>query len=200
MKTLLHDIAISLRATIALGIIVCGLYPVVVWLVAQGVFPYQANGSLIVVQGTKTGSAIIGQKFVGEKYFHPRPSAAGEGYDAADSGGANLGPLSGELVQTVAERIARYRRENGLSDGTLVPADAVTASASGLDPHISPANAELQGARVARARGLPEESVRQVIAGHTEGRVFGIFGEPRVNILALNLALDKTNTNVRTNK
>lgn len=191
MKTLLHDIAISLRATIALAIIVCGLYPVVVWLVAQGLFPYQANGSLIVVHGTKTGSSLIGQGFTGEKYFHPRPSAAGDGYDAADSGGANLGPLSRELVQTVAERIARYRRENGVSERTLIPADAVTASASGLDPHISPANAELQAARVARARGLSEESVRKAIAQYTEGRVFGIFGEPRVNVLALNLALDK---------
>ncbi|MEW6531414.1 MAG: K(+)-transporting ATPase subunit C [Thermodesulfobacteriota bacterium] len=191
MKSLLEQLETSVRATVVLALIVCGIYPVVVWAVAQGVFPHQANGSLVATDRENTGSRLIGQSFAGDRYFHPRPSAAGQGYDAADSGGSNLGPLSKELHQTIADRVRRYRSENGLSQSTLVPADAVTASASGLDPHISPANAQLQARRIAKARSMTEGSVKELIEKHTEGRTFGIFGDPRINVLTLNLALDR---------
>jgi len=159
--------------------------------VAQLVFPRQANGSRIGAPGRAGGSELLAQHFEGSRYFHPRPSAAGEtGYDAMHSGGSNLGPTSRKLTDQVRERVESYRRENDLPAALRVPADAVTASASGLDPHISPRNAALQARRVARARSLDEAVVLAAIAAHTEGRTLRILGEPRVNVLTLNLALD----------
>ena len=190
MKNLLREIRISLVATLFLAILLCGLYPALVWVIAQAIFPNEANGSIIVKNGRIVGSSLLAQGFTGAKYFHPRPSAAGTGYDAANSGGSNLGPLSKKLMEDTAERMRGYRAENNLLPEAKVPADAVISSGSGLDPHISPENALLQTARVARARGLSEESVRSKIAAHTEGRTLAIFGEPRVNVLLLNLDLD----------
>jgi K+-transporting ATPase ATPase C chain len=190
MKTWLDELRRSFLAVALLAVIFCGLYPFVTWLLAQGLFPGRANGSLIVRDGAVVGSSLIGQRFSSPAYFHPRPSAAGEGYDAAQSGGSNLGPLSKNLTETVRRRIDEYRAENGLSAGSPVPADAVLASASGLDPHISLENARLQAPRVARARGLAETAVQERIEAATEGRTLGILGEPRVNVLRLNLALD----------
>jgi K+-transporting ATPase ATPase C chain len=171
-------------------VILCGLYPLAAWVLDQGLFPGRANGSLIVRDGAVAGSSLIGQEFSSPKYFHPRPSAAGRGYDGGSSGGTNLGPLSKDLIETVQRRIAEYRAENGLAAGTPVPADAVTASGSGLDPHISPVNARIQAPRVAGARGLTEAAVFARIEACTEGRTLGILGDPRVNVLRLNLALD----------
>lgn len=190
MKNWLTELRISLAAVLSLAVIVCGLYPAAVWVLAQGFFPAKANGSLIVRGGTTSGSSLIGQDFSGPKYFHPRPSAAGRGYDAVRSGGSNLGPTSKKLVDAVRQRAADYRVENSLGLDILVPADAVTASASGLDPHISPKNARFQVSRVAKARGMSEAAVRKLVEANTEGRDLGIFGEPRVNVLMLNLALD----------
>jgi K+-transporting ATPase ATPase C chain len=158
--------------------------------VSQGLFPARANGSLIVREGGVVGSSLIGQNFVGAKYFHPRPSMAGTGYDADASGGSNLGPLSKSLADSVRRRVEAYRAENGLVPDAPVPADAVTASASGLDPHISLYNAELQIPRVAKARGMSEAAVREQVKAFTRGRDLGILGEPGVNIVLLNLALD----------
>jgi K+-transporting ATPase ATPase C chain len=190
MNNVIAQLRISLVATLALAVILCGIYPLTVWVVAQGLFPTHANGSLVKGNGTILGSSLIGQRFTSPKYFHPRPSAAGQGYDATGSGGSNLGPLSKKLVETVRQRAEEFRGENDLPAGTQVPADAVTASASGLDPHISPAAAEYQVLRVARVRGLDPTAVRGLIAEHTQGRQFGVLGEPRVNVLELNLALD----------
>jgi K+-transporting ATPase ATPase C chain len=159
---------------------------------AQGLFPTEANGSLVMRKGTMGGSKLIAQGFTDPKYFHPRPSAAGQGYDATSSGGSNLGPTSKKLVDTVRQRVENYRSENNLAPDAMVPADAVTASASGLDPQISAQNALLQAPRVTRARGLGEDIVLTQINLHTEGRDLGILGEPRVNVLMLNLALDGT--------
>jgi len=159
---------------------------------AHGLFPAKANGSLIVRSGTTLGSSLIGQGFSGPEYFHPRPSAAGQGYDAVRSGGSNLGPTSKKLIDAVRQRTSDYRAENSLSPEIMVPADAVTASASGLDPHISLNNALFQMPRVAGARGLDEMTVRKLVEAYTKGRDLGIFGEPRVNVLMLNLALDGT--------
>jgi K+-transporting ATPase ATPase C chain len=189
--------------TIAFGLV----FPLLVTVIAQVVFHHQANGSLVVKDGMVIGSELIGQNFTGPAYFHPRPSAAGGGYDAANSGATNLGPTSDKLINGihkklsngedapdnfdgVADLAAVYRKENGLPPNAEIPADAVTRSASGLDPHISPANAAMQVARVACARGLPEEQVRSLVADHTEGRRFAILGEPRVNVFELNMALD----------
>ena len=192
MKDLIAQLRISLTATLLLAVLLCGIYPLAVWLVAQGVFPANANGSLVVRNGKIFGSSLISQGFTAPKYFHPRPSAAGQGYDATSSGGSNLGPTSKKLVETVRQRVDEYRSENNLRPDALVPIDAVTASASGLDPHISLKNALLQAARVARARGLSEDIVLKEIKRYTEGRDLGMLGEPRVNVLMLNLALDGT--------
>jgi K+-transporting ATPase ATPase C chain len=191
MKNLLTELRISLIATLSLALLLCGLYPALVWVAAQGIFHDEANGSLIVRGGKILGSSLLAQGFTGVKYFHPRPSAAGSGYDAANSGGSNLGPLSKKLMDGIGQRVSEYRTRNGLSPDTRVPVDAVTASGSGLDPHISVGNALLQASRVARTRGLSEETVQKNIAAHLEGRTLGIFGESRVNVLLLNLALDE---------
>ena len=189
-------------------VVLTGLaFPVVVWAVGRVAFPSQASGSLIKdAKGNVVGSSLLGQTFTKPEYFHPRPSAAGAGYDAANSSGTNLGPTSDKLVNGIKDDPATkdvdetypgfgdlakaYREENGLAPGTVIPADAATRSASGLDPDISPANAELQVARVAKARGVGEDRVRQLLARNTEGRTLGLFGEPRVNVLRLNLDLD----------
>ena len=191
MKNLLTDLRISLIATLSLAVLLCGLYPALVWVAAQGIFHDEANGSLIIRSGKIVGSSLLAQGFTGAKYFHPRPSAAGSGYDAANSGGSNLGPLSRKLMDGIEQRVSEYRTSNGLSPDTRVPVDAVTASGSGLDPHISMGNALLQAPRVARARGLSEETVQRKIAARMEGRFLGIFGEPRVNVLLLNLDMDE---------
>src|SRR5207253_3152752 len=167
------------------------LYPLAVFAFGQIFFHDKANGSLIVdASGTVRGSTLLGQQFTGDKYFNSRPSAAGNGYDAANSGGSNLGPTSQKLNDAIKDRIAAYRKENGLSETEPVPADAVTASGSGLDPHISLRNAELQVPRVAKARGLSEEKVRELVQENTDGRDLGVLGDPGVNVLGLNLALD----------
>ena len=190
MKKWMVELRTSLLAVVALAVILCVLYPLTVWVLTQGIFPAKANGSLITQCGEIVGSSLIAQGFKGPGYFHPRPSNAGQGYDAVRSGGSNLGPLSKDLIETVRRRIADYRAENGLLPDTLVPADAVMASASGLDPHISLKNAWIQASRVAKARGLTEAAIRNEIEACTEGRTMGILGEPRVNVLLLNLALD----------
>jgi potassium-transporting ATPase KdpC subunit len=190
MKNVIKEFRISLISTLSLAIILCGIYPSLVWVLAQGLFPGRANGSLVVHKGQVVGSGLLSQGFADSKYFHPRPSAAGPGYDGASSGGSNLGPTSKRLVETVKQRVDDYRTENDLTPGALVPADAVTASASGLDPHLSVKNAMLQARRVAKVRGLSEEAVLKRIEAHTEGRAWGILGEPRVNVLMLNLDLD----------
>jgi K+-transporting ATPase ATPase C chain len=192
MKYFIHELRISLMATLSLAILLCGIYPLLVWIVGQGLFPAESNGSLLVHQGTIVGSSLLSQGFTAPEYFHPRPSAAGQGNDAAGSGGSNLGPTSKKLVDGVRQRVVDYRIENGLSPDTMVPADAVTASASGLDPHISLKNALLQARRVAKARSLPVEVVMKKIDAHAEGRTLGILGEPRVNVLMLNLDLSTT--------
>ena len=195
MKKLLVELKTSIVATLVIAVIVCGAYPVAVLAVAQGVFPEKANGSLIVANGTTVGASLLGQSFTQASYFHPRPSAAGTGYDATASGGSHLGPTSRKLVETVRDRVAQYRAENGLAPDALVPADAVTASASGLDPDISVKNALFQAARVAKARGWEKASVEELLRKHTQGRTFGLLGEPRVNVLQLNLALDALGRN-----
>jgi K+-transporting ATPase ATPase C chain len=174
--------------TVLLGIV----YPLIMTGIGQVVFPSQANGSLVRdSSGNIVGSALLAQAFSQPQYFHPRPSAAGsDGYDATASGGSNLGPTNQKLIDTVQQRSDAYRAENGLTADARVPVDAVTASASGLDPDISPANALLQVSRVAAARGLSQDQVRAIVDQYTEGRTLLVLGEPRVNVLKLNLALD----------
>jgi potassium-transporting ATPase KdpC subunit len=185
------EFRIALLTTFSLAVILCGFYPLMVWALSQGLFPDKANGSLVKEKQIIRGSRFIAQGFSDPKYFHPRPSAAGQGYDGLNSGGSNLGPLSKKLNDSLKERLGRYRTENKLSPDILVPADAVTASASGLDPHISLKNALLQAPRVAAARGVGDQTVLKQMEHNTEGRDLGVFGEPRVNVLVLNLALDR---------
>src|SRR5215468_6566515 len=188
MKKILTEIRGAVMSTIVLAVVCCGIYPLVVFGIGQGAFRDQANGSLIVGKdGTIRGSRLLGQNFTEEKYFHPRPSAAGNGYDAANSGGSNLGPTSQKLNDAIKDRIEAYRKENGLKATDPVPADAVTASGSGLDPHISPRNAELQAPRVAQARQLPVQTVLELVRTHTDSPDLGILGQAGVNVLELNL-------------
>ena len=192
MKNIFAEFGRSLVATLFFAIICCGLYPLIVFGAAQLLFPHQANGSLLVDKsGTVRGSTLLAQNFTGVQYFHPRPSAAGaNGFDPTSSSGSNLGPTSSNLVANITGNIATYRSDNNLATNAPVPADAVTASGSGLDPHISLANAEIQIARVAKARNLSADRVRELVKQNTAGRDLGVFGEPRVNVMTLNFALD----------
>ena len=191
----MNDFASHIRgavmSTIVLAVVCCGIYPLVVFGIGQTLFRDKANGSLVVDKdGTIRGSRLLGQNFSGEKYFHPRPSAAGGGYDAANSSGSNLGPTSQKLNDAVKERIEAYRKTNGLKENEPVPADAVTASGSGLDAHISLRNAELQLPRVTKARGLSEQKVRELIEQNSDQKDFGLLGETGINVLTLNLSMD----------
>ena len=191
MKPMLSELRQAIFATLALAVVCCGLYPLLVFGIGQVLFPAKANGSLIVdAGGVVRGSRLIGQPFTADKSFHPRPSSAGNGYDPTSSGGSNLGPTSQKLRDTIAQNVADYRTQNGLATNAPVPADAVTGSGSGLDPHISLENARLQADRVAKARSLSIEKVRDLIQQNTDPGSLGILGDPGVNVLRLNLALD----------
>jgi K+-transporting ATPase ATPase C chain len=211
MESTWKDIRKELRplfgVTIALLIITAVIYPLVVTGIGQVLFNRQANGSFISVHGQDVGSSLVGQAFTGDQYFQGRPSAAGAGYDAANSSGSNLGPTSDKLFNGIADdpatpdadesfagitqRVATFRDANGVPANQKLPSDSVTASASGLDPHTSPATARLQVARVAKARGTDEAAVRKLVDDYTESRALGFIGEPRVNVLKLNIELDK---------
>jgi len=211
MKTLLSDLKTGLFLTLVLIVVCCVAYPAAVWAAGRALFPAKADGSLIVDKsGAVVGSALLAQNFASDKYFQPRPSAAGTGYDSTSSSGTNYGPTSAKLANGshakdakgkdvddpnnfdgIKDLVAAYRASNGLKASDPVPADAVTRSASGLDPHISVANALLQSARVANARHAPVESVEPLIPRFTQERDLGVFGEPGVNVLLLNLALDR---------
>jgi K+-transporting ATPase ATPase C chain len=190
MKTFLKELWTAIVATVVLCLVVSGVYPVVIWGIGQVLFPHQANGSLVENNGQIVGSELLAQGFSGAKYFHPRPSDAGTGYDPTSSGGSNLGPTSQKLMDGIKANVAQYRQENSLAAEALVPADAVTASGSGLDPHISLQNALLQAPRVAKERGLSEEAVRGEVTKATDHALLGIGGDPGVNVLKVNLALD----------
>ena len=182
-RNLLIAVLMTIVTTILLGLV----YPLAMTAIAQAMFPDKANGQLVMREGRVIGSRIIGQSFSSPGYFHGRPSAAGTGYDAANSAGTNLGPTSRKLVDAVKAAVDAARKDN---PGAPVPIDLVTSSASGLDPHVSPAAALFQLPRVAKARRASEEDVRRLVEAHTEGRQLGLLGEPRVNVLELNLALD----------
>ncbi len=183
-KNLWISLLMTMTTTVLFGLV----YPLVVTALARLIFPHKANGQLIVKNGTVVGSSIIGQGFSGPAYFHSRLSAAGNGYDAANSGGSNLGPTNQKLLDRVKADVATAQAEN---PGAPVPIDLVTTSASGFDPHITPAAAEFQLARIARIRGIRIEQLRALVAKHREGRQFGMLGESRVNVLELNLDLDR---------
>jgi K+-transporting ATPase ATPase C chain len=190
-EAMLKQLIPGLRMLIVLTVLTGFLYPGIVTILCQSLFPKQANGSLIVVNGYNGGSSLIGQKFIRPEYFHARPSAAGnEGYDAKVSGGSNLGPTSKRLIDRVKMDIDEFRKENPAYHGP-VPADMVTASGSGLDPHISPASAYAQAIRIAQAREVPIDRVKGLIAQYTEAPSFGFLGEARVNVLQINLAMDR---------
>jgi K+-transporting ATPase ATPase C chain len=191
MKNIIVDIKNTVVITIIGASLLCGVYPVVVWGLGQLIFSHQANGSLLTAKdGTVLGSEMIGQNFSDDQYFNSRPSAAGTGYDSTSSGGTNLGPTSQKLHDSIQAAVVAYRTQNGLAADALVPADAVTSSASGLDPDISVKNAMLQAPRVAKTRKMSVDDVTALVQKYTEGRDLGLFGEPRVNVLKLNLALD----------
>jgi potassium-transporting ATPase KdpC subunit len=192
LQNTFKDLRTAIIAFVLLSAITGLAYPYAITGIAQAVFNRQANGSLVkTADGTAVGSSLVGQNFSAPAYFHPRPSAAGpDGYDGSSSSGSNLGPSSQVLATRVAGDVATVRQDNGLSDDAKVPVDAVTASGSGLDPHISPAYAEIQIARVAQARSVPEADVRKLVEKYTDGSTFGVLGEARVNVLRLNLALD----------
>jgi K+-transporting ATPase ATPase C chain len=208
VATLREQLRPALLSVVSLTLLTGVLFPLLLFVLARPIFPIQANGSLMTRDGVIIGSELIGQNFTVPGYFHPRPSAAGAGYDAAASGGTNLGPANPKLkdgatddpkTADVDESFAgirrlteEYRKQNGLAVDVAVPIDAVTRSGSGLDPHISPANAALQSARVSRARGLRPDVVRSLVSKHTRSRQFGFLGEPRVAVLPLNLELDRT--------
>jgi len=187
-RQLLPALLIFLVLTLLTGV----LYPLAVTAVAQVAFPGRADGSLIEREDAVVGSRLIGQGFAGEIYFHPRPSAAGDGYDGASSSASNLGPTNDDLLTAVGERVDAYRDLNGVAPDVEVPVDAVTSSGSGLDPHISPENARLQAFRVARSRGVQLSEILALVEENTEGRSLGFLGEAGVNVLELNLALDAT--------
>ncbi|MBC7661229.1 MAG: K(+)-transporting ATPase subunit C [Chitinophagaceae bacterium] len=191
MKAIFQDIKTSVLAVLLFAILLCGLYPLIVWGASSLLFRDKANGSLIERDAKVIGSELIGQGFSSPWYFQSRPSAAGKGYDAASSSGTNLGPTSQKFIDGVRQNVEAYRKANGLSGDVKIPGDAVTASASGLDPHISSKNAELQSTRVARERKLSFEDVIRLVHENTEGPFLGFIGEPGVNVLKLNLALDK---------
>jgi K+-transporting ATPase ATPase C chain len=194
MKNLFSEIRAAVMVTLVLAVTCCVIYPVAVWGIGQALFRDKANGSLIVDKdGAIHGSRLIGQQFTLDKYFHTRPSDAGANgmaYDPTSSSGSNLGPTSQKLHDTIAQGVSDFRTQNGLDTNAPVPADAVTASGSGLDPHISLRNAELQAPRIAKARGVTEDKVRELIRANTDGSSLEILGEPGVNVLCLNLALD----------
>lgn len=188
---MLRHLASAFRVTVLFTVLTGLIYPAVVTALCQLLFPRQANGSLIMVNGQVVGSELIGQKFTRPEYFHARPSAAGsDGYDAAASAGSNCGPTNRKLIDRVKAAVEGFRKENPDYQGPI-PADLVTSSASGLDPHISPAAAAAQAARIAKARGITLDQVLLLVRLHTEGRKMGFLGEPRVNVLQLNLALDR---------
>jgi K+-transporting ATPase ATPase C chain len=213
IAVIVQETVASCRALVVIVVLCCGIYPLAVYGLGQALFPWKANGSLVDKDGnratpdTAVGSRLLGQTFATARYFHPRPSAAGSGYDAANSSGTNLGPISDKLLNGVADDpstkdvdesfagvkqlVEAYRQENGLGPDVLVPGDAVTRSASGLDAHISPANAQMQVARVAKERGLSQDRVRELVAENTDRRDWGVFGEDGVNVTMLNIALDK---------
>jgi potassium-transporting ATPase KdpC subunit len=185
---MMRNLIIAIRFTVVTTVIFGWMYPLVVTGLAQVLFHDKANGQLLYQNGEVVGSRIIGQGFTGPEYFHSRPSAAGNGYDAANSSGSNYGPTNKKLIDRVAGDVSALQVDH---PGEDVPVDLVTASASGLDPHISPAGAEFQVARVARERHLSEDAVRTLVRAHTEGRQLGFLGEPRVNVLLLNIDLDR---------
>jgi K+-transporting ATPase ATPase C chain len=198
MKNLISELRSAVFATLVLAVVCCAVYPLVVFGISQALFRDKANGSLIAdKEGTIRGSRLLGQAFADDKYFHSRPSAAGNGYDATSSGGSNLGPTSQKLRDNITQNAASFRSQNSLATNATVPADAVTSSGSGLDPHISVQNAELQAPRVAKARGLTTDQVRAVIRRNTDSPDLGFLGEAGVNVLALNLALDEFGGTVR---
>ena len=189
--SILKEIKTTVSLTFLLLVICCFIYPVFIFGAGQLFFPHKAGGSLVMgADGKPIASTLLGQMFSADKYFVPRPSAAGTGYDSTSSSGSNLGATSQTLHDNVKQRVADYRKANNLPDTQLVPGDAVTASGSGLDPHISIKNAMLQLPRVAKARGMTEDDLKKLVDKYTDGRDFGILGEPGVNVMKLNLALD----------
>jgi K+-transporting ATPase ATPase C chain len=181
----------AITGVVVLTLLTGCLFPLVLFAIGRPLFPHQSNGSLVRTGGAVVGSELIGQEFTRPEYFHSRPSAAGAGYDGTSSGGTNLGPGNPKLKADIQQLASAYRQENGLAPDALIPIDAVTRSASGLDPDISPTNAALQIGRVARKRGVNEDAVRRVVESHTKGPQFGFLGEARVPVLELNLALDQ---------